>query len=393
MAVVWKRDVAEEVAKKYKSGVLDGMKGFFVSLDLDDKTLDLLEKDKTGKYIAQRMVEDAQDECAKTVELLAAEAKKLDNECKDQTAESIEKRRFSFGAMMESKVKALAKQVEVVPEKRFDKWKATQSEWKKYKFMIGVKVVMGTLGALKVGFAIAAAVPTGGASLAYALVKGVQEGGKIIQEIGKVASEAETVQKNLLKKLQAAKDTVLKTKNKAVNTGIDIASQTLNNLLSVDLMPTAAVLKADCELWKQKLAHLEVKAVAGSKLALETLDQASELEKKFKAAQASNFKNAGKILESLTKVRTNATKFLEICGTLGNRVTEGEKAYTIVATKTLPALLSKQYGYKMIFDSILPLAAAAVANVEIVHVVSQGPSALAIALASSTAVRNIIDAS
>lgn len=352
--VIWGREVASEVSKVYKSKTLPGLKGYKVELLISDQVLDVLEEDGGGQRIAAQMVEDAQKACEATVALLATELKKLDAECLKGTEDSIKKRAASFDVFIKSEVNKLGAKLKAIPEARWKAWVATQAQYKKYKVDTGIKIVMGTLGAVGSGLAIAAAVPTGGATLALGIVGGVKSGLELIKIGAKCAMEAEQVQKKVMLHLKAMSSIYGNCKGKSQKGAAkEAAMSALNALLPVELAPTLNQITSDCGLWDNKLAGVEINADKAANNAMNNLKLTDGLESKLKSSKS---KDAGKILDKIKKLRIEIDKSLTKCTDAGERVTKGRAAHEFITKKLLPELRSKQPKWVDVFDKVAPVA-------------------------------------
>src|ERR1039457_4260718 len=164
--VIWSRDVAEQVTKKYAAKWLD-FKGCVVQLKLNDDILKVLEKEEDHATPAF-MVDDANELCDKVVDEIVAKARSLEpGLLKGRKPEEI-------SAELQKDVKTLVTnlgiQVSKIPAARWNKFVAQKKQYKEYKIQSAQSVVLGTLGVIASGLSIAAAVPTGGATLALGIV-------------------------------------------------------------------------------------------------------------------------------------------------------------------------------------------------------------------------------
>lgn len=349
--VIWKREIDSEVKKIYKSVTLPSIKGYVVQLELSDQILDVLEKENDHRTPAL-MVEDAQEACAATVKTIAARLKQLDEACNGQPVDVVEKAVKAIKPSIEGEISKLGLELKNVPKARWDKWVATKKQYKDYKWDCAGKVTLGTLGAIGSGLAIAAAVPTGGATLALGIVGGVKSGLELFKIGAKMWVEAETIQKKVLLSISALQKIYGDATKKSQKGGAKEAGlSVLNAILPLELGPTLSVVTSDTDLWSNKLAGIEITADKKTKQALKLLKDADALEELLKKSKS---KEAGKILDKLRKMRVSVDKAFESCTSESARVRDGRKVLDVITSKILPELKSKQPKWTEIFDRVLP---------------------------------------
>src|SRR5689334_15125368 len=78
--VVFNYDVSKKVTEKYKSKTFQKIDAATVSLEIDDKVMDALEKSKDRDLASIKMVEKGQKLCEATTAALIELLKKLDEE-------------------------------------------------------------------------------------------------------------------------------------------------------------------------------------------------------------------------------------------------------------------------------------------------------------------------
>lgn len=349
--VIWKREIDSEVKKIYKSVTLPNIKGYSVELSLGGTILDALEKENDHRTPAL-MVEDAQDACAEVVKSIAAYLKQLDEACNGQPIDKVNKAVDTAKTVIHDKITKLGIELKKVPKARWDKWVATKKQYKDYKWDCAAKITLGTLGAVGSGLAIAAAVPTGGATLALGIVGGAKSGLELFKIGAKMWAEAETVQKKVLLSIAALQKIYGDAQKKSHKGGAKEAGLSiLNAILPLELGPTLSVVASDCDLWSNKLAGIELTADKKAKLAMKLLKDADALEVLLKKSKS---KDAGKILDKLTKMRKAIDSALELAHSESARVRDGRKWHEFLAGKVLPELKSKQPKWTEIFDRVLP---------------------------------------
>jgi hypothetical protein len=352
--VIWKRDIDAEVKKVYKCHTLPDIKGFHVQLELSGQILDALEKEKDHRTPAL-MVEDAQEACAATVAVLAKHLEALDKKCHGMAQAAVDKEVKNIKRIFEAEVVELGHTLEKVPKERWDKWTATKKEYKHYKWDCAGKITMGALGAAASGIALAAAVPTGGATLALGIVGGAKSALDLFKLGAKMWVEAETVQKKVVFSIKALEkiygDTTKKSQKSHKGGAMEAGLSVLNALLPTELAPTLSVLSGDVELWHKKLAGIELVADKKAKLAMNLLKQSEQMGALLKKSKS---KDAGKILDKLHGLEKAIDEALTLCTNEAARVREGRQLQESVSNKVLPALKSKQPLWTDIFDRALP---------------------------------------
>ncbi|MCB1918469.1 MAG: hypothetical protein KDJ28_00650 [Candidatus Competibacteraceae bacterium] len=244
-------------------------------------------------------------------------------------------------------------------------------EYKKYKKDVVVKVALGATGLGLAGAGLALAIPTGGASLALAVVvawRSLVDGLKVLAALIK---EAETVGKETRKLLESLKNRYdNKTKgNVAVQ---EVAASVINSLLQTEVSNISKA-KSKNELWKQKLAGIRTRAHSLSiqlnellvkQDALTDLLLAMELQiEEFAHYYGRNHKNVRKKLEKLRKaVSQKNTLILKVKQILDSnkiptfhlRAEDGLKAQQLAA-QALAELENKSPSWTQKFDSYFAL--------------------------------------
>lgn len=350
--VIWQRDVAEEVKKKYKPQFLAKFTGFVVKLRLNDDILDVLEAE--GDYVTpQFMIEDAQDLCAASVEKIIKEGKRVESVSKSNPA-ATGKITAAFKVFVVMEVKDLGKEVAKIPALRWNKFVARKKQYKTYKIQAGFDVAIGTLQLAGGGLAIAGAAATGGASLALAIVGTVRGVASLAQVCHDLAQKTEKVQKDLNKDLNKLQVSYLTLNNKAMKSmGVkEIGKSTLAALVSAHPPFMASIPKCqkNFDLWSDKVAGLAVKGRDLSKQTLKLLGQIDALEKQLRTDKS---KAASKTLDKLRKLRPKITNTFDKAATVNGRVKKADVALPKVAA-LLKILKSSNPDYAKIFDRVFP---------------------------------------
>ena len=349
--VIWKREIDSEVKNIYKSVTLPSIKGYVVQLELSDQIMDALENENDHLTPAL-MVEDAQEACAATVKTIAGRLKQLDEACNGQPVDVVEKAVKAIKPSIEGDISKLGLELKNVPKARWDKWVATKKQYKAYRWDCATKVTLGTLGAVGSGLAIAAAIPTGGATLALGIVGGARSGLELFKISAKMWVGAETAQKKVMASVETLQKIYVDTLKKSQKGGVkESGFSVINAILPLELAPTLSVVTSDSDLWGNKLAGIEVSADKKTKHALKLLKEADALEDLLKKSKS---KDAKTILDKLEKMQREVDNALNLCTNESARVRVGRKAHEHFTRSILPALKSKQPEWVEIFDRVLP---------------------------------------
>ncbi|EDY17402.1 hypothetical protein CfE428DRAFT_5088 [Chthoniobacter flavus Ellin428] len=344
---IWKRDLAEEMKKGYKSKTIPDIKGYILELILNDEILDALEKE--NDYVTpQRMVEDAQELCEKTVAALNAKLKDLDAKVAGKPKLVVEKAVEEFKKLLEKEARDLGNALKKVPAARWAKFIATKKQYKSYKIDCGFKLTLGTLGAVGSGLAIAAAVPTGGATLALGIVGGVRSGLSLVKLCGDLWMEMETVQKSvgislgILEKLYKKRAGVVAT---------ETSSTVINSVFGAEFVPNVGKVEKDVKLWKNKLAGVDIN---GHKLGAQAMKVLQDIDKLQAVLKKSASKKAGEIMTKIPKLQKELHKLLEKTTAMNGRVAPSEKA--IKATEAVLEELQKKIpNLQKAFNTLFPI--------------------------------------
>jgi len=343
--VIWKRDVSELVKKQFKPDWLVPWKGAEVKLKLNDDILDVLEKED-DLATPQFMVEDAQDACKSTVAEIVKKAKEI-----DKKGDGHDK----FPKFVATELSKLETKIKKIPAARWRKFVARKAQYKAYRINAGFDVALGTLGVLGSGAAIAAAVPTGGASLALGIVGGVRAITSLAETCRDLSLKAEKVEKALLKDLEALKASYLKVDGAAKKSqgAKEVAKSTLSALLNAHPPFIASIPKCvkNYELWDDKVAGLEVNGKAFSKAFVQLFKKVDAFEKSMKSADP---KKAGKILDKLKKLRVSLTKAFDKAADMNARTKKADKNMPAIK-KLLDELKDKNANYAKIFEKVFPV--------------------------------------
>ncbi|MCZ6837547.1 MAG: hypothetical protein O7G85_17360 [Planctomycetota bacterium] len=343
--VIWKRDIASEVKKIFSPDWLKDWKGTIVQLKLNDDILDVLEKEEDYATPAF-MVEDAQDACKKTVTAIAKIAANIHKKGSGHD---------TFPKLAKQEIKSLEAEIKKIPQARWNKFVARKKQYKDYKIKSGFDVALGTLGTIGSGLAIAAAVPTGGATLALGIVGGIRSVTALTQTCYDLAIEAEKVEKGLKKDLEDLKKSYLKVDGEAKKSAgaKEVAKSTMSSLLNAYPPFVASLPKCDKNytLWDNKAAGLEVNGRKLTKAFIQLFKKVDAFEKEMKTAKS---KEAGKLLDKVKKLRVQLTKSFDKAATMNGRVKTADKNMPAIK-KLLDALKDKNADYAKIFDKVFPV--------------------------------------
>lgn len=249
------------------------------------------------------------------------------------------------------------------------RWMTVQQqkrEYKSYRLGVGIKIAKGVGGLLGAGAGVAGAVPTGGATLAIAVVgayRALADGGKALWEC---AQGADAVQKRIEKGLKSLKDSYAR--GQAQGVGRELAASAANALLKVPLT-NVATLDNDVKLWRGKLTHLRFLAHYLATELGKLLESAGKLGLQLTTEQAPE-----KIRASLKAVEADVNKLLTdgfVIASMGRRVqiqkshqdAERGLAAQEEVVKALEALKSGRSAAVDYFDKVIGIVADAAVSI------------------------------
>jgi hypothetical protein len=321
-------------------------------LELDDKVLDALETDKSGERVAAYMVEDAQavyEEYRKAVQSALGE---LDEACqrKGIAKDEVAKRAKNFESKLSGHTKNVEAALTKVPGARWDKWVSTKKEYKSYQIKAGVKVGVAVLGTVGAGLSLAAAVPTGGATLALSIVGGLRAIAGLATQIKNLALDVEKVEKLILFDLGALTKAYQKGGKKALAAASG-AMVTVQAVFAVDIGPSLKSINGNCGLWKSKVQGLDVAAGKLAGEALDALKKADALENTLAKAKP---KDLDKALKKIQRLRKGIDEGLDGANKLSARIKTAEANYDKLIAPALKVLLDAQPGWHKKFEQFAP---------------------------------------
>lgn len=352
---IWKRDITQEVKKKYKGPVLKKFSGYAVALTLNDDILDVLEDE--GDYATPAfMVEDAQKLCKATVDNIAKKAQIVENWLKTHPADE-KKFAKQFEKIVKDEVLLLGKKVEKIPELRWKKFVAKKQQYKDYVLKAKIDVAIGTLQLAGGVLAVAGAAPTGGASLALAIVGTVRGFTALAKSFRDLSKDTEATHDGLMDDLQDLKKSYLTGKNdhvKAKKTmgAKEMAKTGLNSFVGAQLVNSIPGCESQFDLWGNKVAGLTVKGVGLSKLTVKLLDQVTALEKSLQ--KTAKTKDARDTLKKVRKLRGLVSKKFDAAAGVNARVKKADEMLPKVKG-LLKLLKSNNPDYAKAFEKVFPV--------------------------------------
>ncbi len=340
--VIWSRTLEDQVKKKNPPDWLS-IKGFKFELKINDDILDVLEEEKdhaTPAFMAQ----DAEELFQEVVEEIVAEAKAIEPKVRKDPKIATE---------LNKEVRTLAinlgEQLVKIPQARWDKFVRQKEQYKEYRIQSAKTVALGTLGVAGGALAVAAAVPTGGASLALGIVGLVRSSAGLLKVCVMLWKEAETLQEEIVADLEKLKKAYLK---KSRSGAQEVGATVLKGLLGADpgFVASLPKCKEDYKNWDNKVAHLVVNNREISKKAITLLDESQKLEKLMAAAKSPE---AAKLLDKIRKMRKLVENGLNEAESLGARISAAEKMEKPFK-QGLDMLEEAVPKYAQIFDKVFP---------------------------------------
>lgn len=365
--VIWKKDLGPEVLKKYKPAWVKDLKGYELSLTLNDDLLNILEKE--GDYITpQQMVDDANERTKKIVSQMIVEIIKIEDAAGAITDPAKVKKILGiFDKQAKAILTKEEKAFKQIPVDRWNKFVKRRSQYKFYKVKTGFNITLGTLGViggtLGVAGGVAGTVASSGAGLGIGItsaalgvattLRGVAA---LTSQVLDLAKRAEKVEKALAKDLNTLKKRYQNAQGEAKKTKqvvSEVGGSVLKSILSTDTPYLATLPKCDKNLglWENKIGGLAVGARKLSKSINKGIVQCDKLEKSLKKVSD---KKARKLLDKIRKARKTLDKALNNCSDIMARVTKADKNYPKLK-KTLDALKGQNPKFVNIFDKALPI--------------------------------------
>lgn len=316
--VLWARSIGEEFTKKYAGNFpwLKSLQAGMIELKVNSdmqKTL-LQEGDQV---IAMRMI----DTCNKLF-WAALEDLKKDAEGVENAEEKVMIAEFTSTAKNAGTI--LAKQIAAVPKREWDKYIAKKKQYKDYKVQVAINATIGGLKAVGSGLALAAAVPTGGASLAFGIIGAFNSVMDIAKQCRDGFQEAETVIKRMAKNLKTMSEEFEDTKKQAAAKAKLVGGTIANTILAFPVLPTIKTVSDDYSLADNKAAGLNVKAVALGKGAMKVMDKIDALDDLL--SKSKDKKAVAKAQKQIVELRKKVSSLFDETHAMGERVSATEDA-------------------------------------------------------------------
>lgn len=354
--VIWKRDIGAEALKKYKARNITVLKGYEVSLKLNDDILDVLETE--GDLVTPAyMVEDAEKVGKKLIGDVVDLLKKFDG-----VYDSLDKPASKAKAdkLLEAQMKVAMGRykpiLEKIPAVRWKKFVARKQQYRDYKIKTGIEIGLGVLTTTAGALGVAGAAATGGASLVLGivgLVRGVADLAKKIQDVTRGAEKVEKVLKDDLATLAKRYQTASGEAKKQVQGGAEMGATLLKSILGADapFLATLPKCSSNYDLWDNKVAGL---SVAGRRMSAQIVKGLAACDKLDKMIKGSRDADVVKIYRKLQKARTALDKALNDCSTMMARVSKSEDNMPKLKT-VLDALSGQNPKYADIFERVFPM--------------------------------------
>jgi hypothetical protein len=274
-----------------------------VMLDVQPDTQALLQKDP---LLLQSVSDDCQAAFVAALQKIVPRLTALDNECGAAGGDFFKyaegrKRVLQQIEMDINQAKAAAL---AAIQRRWTQLQQQKSDYKSYRFSVGVKVAKGALGVGSAAAGLAGAAATGGATLALSIIgmyRAVMDGGKTLWEC---VQEADTVQKSVVGDLDSLRKTYAQSKE--LGMAREVVASTVNAVLKLPINVTnMKTLEDDNKLWKGKLTHLVFLAHELSETLSDLLDKSAQLQSQLSADPDSKKKQA-----SLKSFESDVNKLL-----------------------------------------------------------------------------------
>lgn len=365
--VIWKKDIGREVLKEYKPAWVKDLKGYELSLTLNNDLLDILEKE--GDYVTpQQMVDDANDHTKRIVNKLVVEIIKIEDAAGAiNTPAKLKKALGYFHKQAKNIIAKEEKLFKRIPDERWKKFVKRRTQYKFYKVKTGFNITLGTLGVVGgtigvVGGAVGTVASSGAAlgigisSMVLGVTTTLRGVAALTSQVLDLSKHAEKVEKALAKDLNTLTKRYQNAQGQAKKSRqvvTEMGGSVLKSILSTDPPFLATLPKCDKNfgLWQNKVGGLAVGARKLSKAISKGIVQCDKLEKSLKKVSD---KKARKLLDKLRKARKTLDKALNNCSDLMGRVTQADKNAPKLK-KVLDGLNGKSPKYVAIFDKYLPI--------------------------------------
>ena len=293
-----------------------------INIDCDPKLWKAIEKDP---LLHQKMVDAVNDNRKKTTVNLVKLVEHHDAlivKASDKREQQVQAKEFKGRA--EKEVSALKTQAPRAVEKVWEQRKRTQKEYRNYKIKAGASVAVDVVD---ITLGVASAVGTAGASLAISIIVLLRSTAGMVQKLTKLAVEAETLQKKLVKDLTQ----IQRAYSDASRTGVgaqELGGSYINKVINVDLAPTISSCKTDNQQFGNKLKGLDVDSHKVSANLGKALNDVDKLTVKVKDRKSKlDDRKRNKLLTSVGKLEKSVHKMIEKVIGLQERVNKGKVAH------------------------------------------------------------------
>lgn len=345
--ILWSKSIGLHFFKLYgsKHKWLKSASGGQVELRVNGDIQKLLIAEK-AEVIAQRMVD-------RSDKLFVASLGEINNKLTAAVANltTDEEKIDAFEDIANTVFSSIAPMFKKIPAEEWKKFLEKKEQYRDYQIKCGFNAAITTLKAVGTGLAIAAAVPTGGASLALAVVGGVSTVADAVKQIRDAAQEAETVLKRLVKNLEKMRSEFLDTEKKALAQAKAVGSTIANTILNFPVFPSLKSCEDDCGLADNKTAGLNVKHVKLGGDVSKAIKKLDELDKLISKAPPNK---VGKIQKGIIKTRETLSKALDKCSAIGPRVDACEELVEKVK-EMLDEVKSNAGTWLKVFDKVFPV--------------------------------------
>lgn len=345
--VVWEQDVAKLVKDKVKDvDWITDMKGWKLSLTLNEDILDVLEKEEDYTTPAF-MVQDAQEIGDETADAIVKWIDGIQKASVGQNMEKINKLRDSLKGVATKEMEKAAVRLEKVPAERWAKFASKHAQYRKYQIKTGANIAIGVLGTAGLIAGIAA---SQGAGLVIGIVGLARTVSTLVNTCYRAMQDADKVGDALAKSLAILTKQYTSAAKQAAK---EIAGTTLKSILSVDApfietLPKCQTMFKD---WDDKVAGVTIAGREASKAITGLLKACNQAEEIFKNASKAEAKSA---FAKLSKAREALDKALNQISDLMAKVSKFEKNAPGLK-KTLDALQSDNPPFANIFEKVMPV--------------------------------------
>lgn len=246
---------------------------------------------------------------------------------------------------------SIAPKFKKIPGEEWKKFLDKKKQYKEYQIKCGFNAAITTLKAVGTGLSMGAAVVTGGATLALAVVGAVSTVADAVKQIRDAAQEAETVIKRVEKHLAKMKEEFTDTEKKALAQAKATGSTIANTILNFPLFPSVKACDDDVKLASNKTAGLDIKHVKLGGVVSKAIQKIEALDKEIKKAPP---EKTTKIQKNIVKARETLSSALDKCHNLGARLSEIEPTLEKVEG-FLAKVQANQGKWVEYFDKIFPV--------------------------------------